>query len=96
VLERAGSTDPEAVVDAIRRTRFAGGLMVAGGPVVFDEQGDNPNASTAMVQILGQKPGWCGQGRRPAEVRLSEAEAVGAARDRFLADEGGRKGVSWR
>jgi len=24
--------------------------------VVFNETGDNPNASTAMIQILGQKP----------------------------------------
>jgi hypothetical protein len=24
--------------------------------VVFNEIGDNPNASTAMIQILGQKP----------------------------------------
>ncbi len=56
VLERAKSTDPDAVVDAIRKTRFAGGLMVATGPVVFNEIGDNPNASTAMIQILGQKP----------------------------------------
>ncbi|MBI1960394.1 MAG: branched-chain amino acid ABC transporter, partial [Candidatus Rokubacteria bacterium] len=26
------------------------------GPVVFNEIGDNPNASTALIQILGQKP----------------------------------------
>ena len=31
-------------------------LAVAAGPVVFNEIGDNPNASTAMIQILGQKP----------------------------------------
>jgi branched-chain amino acid transport system substrate-binding protein len=56
VLERARSTDPDAVVDAMKKTRFEGGLMVASGPVVFNEIGDNPNASTAMIQILGQKP----------------------------------------
>lgn len=55
-LERARSTDPDVVVDAIKKTRFAGNLMVSVGPVVFNEIGDNPNASTAMVQILGQKP----------------------------------------
>ena len=56
VLERAKSTDPDALVDALKKTRFAGGLMVSVGPVVFNEIGDNPNASTAMIQILGQKP----------------------------------------
>lgn len=56
VLERAASTEPEALVDALKKTAFRGGLMVSTGPVVFNETGDNPNASTAMVQILGQKP----------------------------------------
>ncbi len=56
VLERAASTDPDAVVGAIKKTTFAGGVTVSAGPVVFNEVGDNPNASTAMLQILGQKP----------------------------------------
>ena len=56
VLERAASTDPDAVVAAIKKTGFAGGVTVSTGPVVFNEMGDNPNASTAMLQILGQKP----------------------------------------
>ena len=56
VLERAKSTKPDAVVDAIRQTRFTGALAVSVGPVAFNEIGDNPNASTAMIQILGQKP----------------------------------------
>lgn len=56
VLERARSTDPDAVVDAIRKTNLKDPLMVAAGPIVFNEIGDNPNASTAMIQILGQKP----------------------------------------
>jgi branched-chain amino acid transport system substrate-binding protein len=56
VLERAASTDPDAVVAAIKKTSFAGGVTVSNGPVVFNEVGDNPNASTAMIQILGQKP----------------------------------------
>ncbi len=56
VLERARSTDPDAIVDAIRKTSFAGGLMVSAGPVRFNEVGDNANASTAMIQILHQKP----------------------------------------
>lgn len=56
VLERAASTELDAVVAAIRKTSFAGGVTVSTGPVVFNEVGDNPNASTAMLQILGQQP----------------------------------------
>ena len=56
VLERAASTDPDALVAAIKKTNFGGGLSVSTGPIVFNEIGDNPNASTAMLQILGQKP----------------------------------------
>ena len=56
VLQRARSTDPDALVAAIKTTSFTGGITIANGPVVFNEVGDNPNASTAMIQILGQKP----------------------------------------
>ena len=56
VLERAASTDPDAIVAAIKKTNFPGGLSVSTGPIVFNETGDNPNASTAMLQVLGQKP----------------------------------------
>ena len=56
VLERAASTDPDAIVAAIKKTNFTGGITVASGPVVFNETGDNPNASTAMIQVLGQRP----------------------------------------
>jgi len=54
-LERAKSTDPDVVVDAIKKTRYTAGLMVYSGPIIFNATGDNPNASTAMIQILGQK-----------------------------------------
>jgi branched-chain amino acid transport system substrate-binding protein len=63
VLERAGRDglkldkwDPDAVVASIKASQFAGGLAVAAGPIAFNETGDNRNASTAMIQILGQKP----------------------------------------
>jgi branched-chain amino acid transport system substrate-binding protein len=56
VLERAASADPDALVAAIKKTSFTGGITVSTGPVVFNEVGDNPNASTAAIQILGQKP----------------------------------------
>jgi branched-chain amino acid transport system substrate-binding protein len=55
-LERAKSTDPDAIVEAMKATNYTGGLMVYSGPIHFNEVGDNPNATTAMVQILGQKP----------------------------------------
>ncbi|HKC82794.1 MAG TPA: ABC transporter substrate-binding protein, partial [bacterium] len=56
VLQRARSTDPDAFVAAIKTTNFTHGITIASGPVVFNEVGDNPNASTAMIQVLGQKP----------------------------------------
>ncbi|MBI3635761.1 MAG: ABC transporter substrate-binding protein [Candidatus Rokubacteria bacterium] len=56
VLERARSTDPDTMVAAIKKTNFTGGITVSNGPVVFNETGDNPNASTAMIQIVNQRP----------------------------------------
>jgi len=56
VLERAAATDPDAIVAAIKKTNFTGGVTIGNGPVVFNDIGDNPNASTALVQILNQKP----------------------------------------
>jgi branched-chain amino acid transport system substrate-binding protein len=55
VLERAKSTDPDAIVEAIRKTHYTAGLMQYAGPIVFNELGDNPNAVTTMTQVLGQK-----------------------------------------
>jgi branched-chain amino acid transport system substrate-binding protein len=56
VLERAKSTDPDAIVEALRKSNWSGGLMQYAGPVTFNEVGDNPNAVTTMIQILGGKP----------------------------------------
>jgi branched-chain amino acid transport system substrate-binding protein len=56
VLERARSTDPDAIVDALRRTHLTSGLMQYGGPIVFNEVGDNPNAIPTMIQVLGGRP----------------------------------------
>jgi branched-chain amino acid transport system substrate-binding protein len=55
ILERAKSTDPDTIVESMRKTNYANGLMQYAGPIVFDEIGDNPNAVTTMIQILGQK-----------------------------------------
>lgn len=57
ILERAATLDdPDAIADAMKKTNYAGGLMQYGGPIVFNELGDNPNAIPTMIQILGQKP----------------------------------------
>jgi len=56
ILERAKSTDSDTIVEAIKKTNYTNGLMQYAGPVVFNEIGDNPNAVTTMVQVLGQKP----------------------------------------
>jgi branched-chain amino acid transport system substrate-binding protein len=56
VLERAKSTEPDAVVAAMKASNYASGLMQYAGPIVFNELGDNPNAVATMIQILGQKP----------------------------------------
>ncbi len=55
-LERARSTDPDALVEAIRTTNFTDPIMVSAGPIRFDEIGENVGATTAMVQILKNKP----------------------------------------
>ncbi len=57
VLERAARLDdPDTIVEALKTTNYAAGLMQYGGPVHFNEVGDNPNAIPTMIQILGQRP----------------------------------------
>jgi branched-chain amino acid transport system substrate-binding protein len=56
VLERAKSTEAEALVDALKKTNLGGQVAVAAGPVRFNDNGDNANASTAVIQILKNKP----------------------------------------
>ena len=56
VLERAAKLDdPDAIVEAMKKTSFTGGLMQYGGPIIFNELGDNPNAIPTMIQVLGGK-----------------------------------------
>ncbi len=50
VLERAGSTDPEKILSATRQTNFENHPVV-GGPITFDEKGDNTGALTALIQV---------------------------------------------
>jgi len=57
VLERAARLDdPDAIVEALKTTDYAAGLMQYGGPIRFNEVGDNQNAIPTMIQILGQRP----------------------------------------
>ena len=50
-LERAGSTEPEKILAALKTTDFKEHPMV-GDAVKFAANGDNINAATAMVQVL--------------------------------------------
>src|SRR4029434_5384044 len=57
VLERTTSLeDPDAIVDALKKTNYSAGLMQYGGNIQFNEIGDNPNAISTMIQIPGQMP----------------------------------------
>jgi len=53
-IERAASTETEALVAALRDTNLMETPMI-GAPVAFDENGDNINATSAMVQVLAGK-----------------------------------------
>ena len=50
-LERAGSTDSGAIIEALKTTDFKDHPMV-GEAIKFAENGDNINATTALVQVL--------------------------------------------
>ena len=50
ILERAGTIDPDRFVEAGRKTDIKEHIT-SGGPIQFDEHGDNVGASSAMVQI---------------------------------------------
>jgi branched-chain amino acid transport system substrate-binding protein len=55
VLERAGTVDPDKFVEAARKTNIKD-HVVSGGPIQFDESGDNVGASSSMVQIRDGRP----------------------------------------
>ncbi|SLN10511.1 ABC transporter substrate-binding protein [Oceanibacterium hippocampi] len=52
---RAGSADPGALADAIRATDIAEHVMI-GGPIQFDEKGQNVNIKSATLQNLDRMP----------------------------------------
>ena len=53
--KRAGSSRPEALVEALRATDIAKRVMV-GGPIRFNEKGQNVDTGMAVLQIRGGKP----------------------------------------
>ena len=53
-LERAGTTDPEKLRDAIAKTSLANHVMT-GGPIEFDSTGQNKNAIANMLQVQKRK-----------------------------------------
>jgi len=55
VLERAGTVDPDKFVEVARKTNIKD-HVVSGGPIQFDESGDNVGASSSMVQIRDGRP----------------------------------------
>ena len=50
ILERAASTDADKIIAATRKTDFKDHPVV-GGPIRFDEKGDNTGALTALIQV---------------------------------------------
>ena len=63
--------------------------MQYAGPVVFNEIGDNPNAITTMIQILGrQAGGGLAQGGRRLEVRLPASRRPSRPLDPALVAQG--------
>ena len=68
-LERAKSSKPEDIKEALRKTYFKQDLMI-GGAIIFDAKGDNVNADVAMNQILG------GQVKVVLPQKFAEAKCV--------------------
>ena len=59
-MERAKSTDPKAVRDAIAKTNIKDHIMPFLGPISFDERGECPTAQILLMQIQKGKetPVW--------------------------------------
>lgn len=53
--KRAGSANPQALVEALKATNIADHVMV-GGPIKFDEKGQNMNIKSAVLQNIKRKP----------------------------------------
>jgi branched-chain amino acid transport system substrate-binding protein len=67
-IRRAGSSDPAALHAALKATNITDHPML-GGPITFDEKGQNMNIGVAMLQNQGGKPIVVG----PASVAQAKA-----------------------
>ena len=77
VLERAKSTDPDAIVEALRKSNWSGGLMQYAGPVVFNELGRQSERDHHHDPDPGRQAGrGLAQGGRRLEVRLPASQGV--------------------
>ncbi|MEM1046414.1 MAG: ABC transporter substrate-binding protein [Pseudomonadota bacterium] len=54
-FKRAGSADATALAEALRATKIEEHVMI-GGPIAFDEKGQNVSIKSAALQNLGRKP----------------------------------------
>lgn len=54
-LERAGSSEPKALRDALKETNIEEHVLAQSGPITFDEKGENVNAAGVLVQIQDGK-----------------------------------------
>ena len=54
-FSRAKTTDGPALMDAIRKTNITDHVMT-GGPIAFDEKGDNPNITSVVIENLKRTP----------------------------------------
>ncbi|NOY55403.1 MAG: ABC transporter substrate-binding protein [Actinobacteria bacterium] len=50
-IERAGSTDPTAIRDALSQTNLSDHLMAYPGPIKFNSAGENVNAQPVLMQV---------------------------------------------
>lgn len=50
-IERAESSDPQAIRDALAETEYADHILPYPGPIIFDETGENINAVPVMMQV---------------------------------------------
>jgi len=68
-ISRAKSSDPAAIHAALKTTNIEDHIIL-GGPIQFDEKGQNPNIGGAMLQNQGGKPVVIGP------VQAAEAKPV--------------------
>ena len=54
-FKRAGTTDGAPLMDAVRKTNIAEHVMT-GGPIAFDDKGDNPHIASVVVENLKRTP----------------------------------------